>query len=108
MGPGRHAGKNRQNAVVPVSSASDLLLTDARATLQRTVAHRPQADLAIVFGYWMLMRPTDAHEARKIVAAAMQRSGAQQDFQTIATLGFATASGLLGVDAAATLKQGLD
>src|SRR5216684_3745771 len=106
MGPGRHAGKNRQNAVVSVSS--DLLLTDARAALERTLAHRPQADLAIVFGYWILMRPTDAPGATKIVAAAMQRSGAQQDFQTVATLGFATASGLLGVDASATLKQGLD
>jgi hypothetical protein len=108
MGPGRYAGKNRQNAVVSVSSTSDLLLTDARAALQRTLAHRPQADLAIVFGYWILMRPTDAPDATKIVAAAMQRSGAQQDFQTIATLGFATASGLLGVDASPTLKQELD
>ena len=91
-----------------MSSTSDVLLTDARAALQRTLAHRPQADLAIAFGYWILMRRTDAPDATKIVAAAMQRSGAQQDFQTIATLGFATASGLLSVDGFATLKQGLD
>jgi REase_DpnII-MboI len=108
MGPGRYAWKNRQNAVVFVNATSDLLLTDARATLQRTLTHRPQADLAIVFGYWIMRRPADAPEAAKIVSAAMQRSGAQQDFPTVATLGFATASGLLGVDASATLKQGLD
>jgi hypothetical protein len=108
MGSGRHAGKNRQNAVVSVNSTSGLLLTDARAALQRTLAHRPQADLAIVFSHWILMRPEDVTEATKIAAATMQRSGAQQDFQTVASLGFATASGLLGVDVSATLKQGLD
>jgi len=81
---------------------------DARAALQRTLAHRPQGDLAIVFGYWILTVPTDVPESAKIVAAAMQRSGAQQDFQTVATLGFATASGLAGTGVSATLKQGLD
>jgi len=94
--------------MVSVNSTSDLLLMDARAALQCSLAHRPQADLAIVFSHWVLMRPTDAPEATKIVAAAMQRIGAQQDFQTVATLGFATASDLLGVGASATLKQGLD
>jgi hypothetical protein len=108
MGPGRYVGKNRQNAVVSVSSTSALLLADARGTLQRTLAHRPQADLAIAFGYWMLMRPVDAAEVAKITCEAMQRSGAQQDFQTIATLGFATASGLFDINTSATLKQGLN
>jgi REase_DpnII-MboI len=91
-----------------VRPTSDLLLADARATLQRTLAHRPQMDLAIVFGHWMLMRPTDAPEAAKIVSEAVQKSGAQQDFQAIATLGFATASGLFDVNRSATLKQGLN
>jgi hypothetical protein len=91
-----------------MNSTSDLLLADARAALQRTLAHRPQTDLAIVFGYWILMRPADAPEAEKTISEAMQRTGAQQDFQTIATLGFATASGLFGVPESGTLKQGLD
>ena len=91
-----------------MSATSDLLLTDTRAALQRTLAHRPQADLAIVFGYWIMMMPRDAPDATKVVAAALQRSGAQQDFQTVAALGFATASGLAGPRASATLKQGLD
>jgi len=94
--------------VVLVSSASDFLLADARAALQRALTFRPQSDPAIEFGYWMLMRPVDAAEARLIATAAMQRSGAQQDFQTVATLGFARESGLLGPEAAGTLKQGLE
>jgi hypothetical protein len=91
-----------------VRATSDLFLADARATLQRTLAHRPQTDLAIVFGYWILMRPTDAPEAAKIVSEAVQKGGAQQDFQTIATLGFATASGLLDINRSVTLEQGLN
>ena len=94
--------------MVLVSSASDFLLADARAALQRALTFRPQSDPAIEFGYWMLMRPVDAAEARLIATAAMQRSGAQQDFQTVATLGFARESGLLGPEAAGTLKQGLE
>lgn len=94
--------------MVPMNSTTDMLLTDARAALQRWLAYRPQADLAIAFGYWVLMRQADAPVAKRIVAAAMQRDGAQLDFQTVATLGFATASGLLGVDASPRLKQGLD
>jgi hypothetical protein len=94
--------------VVLVSQASDFLLADARAALQRALTCRPQSDPAIVFGYWMLMRPGDAAESMQIATDAMQRSGAQQDFQTVATLGFARESGLLEPEAAVTLKQGLE
>jgi hypothetical protein len=94
--------------VVLVSGASDFLLADARAALQRALASRPQSDPAIAFNYWMLMRPGDAPEAGQIAIAAMQRSGAQLDFQTVATLGFARESGLLGNEVAGILKQGLE
>ncbi|ABK18162.1 hypothetical protein Sfum_2482 [Syntrophobacter fumaroxidans MPOB] len=94
--------------MVPVNSTTDFLLADARAALQRWLTFRPQSDLAISFSYWILRRPSDAPETMTIVAEAMQRNGAQQDFQTVATLGFATAAGLLGIDALPRLKQGLD
>ena len=94
--------------MVPVSNPSEFLLADARAALQRALTRRPQADSSIAFGYWMLMRPGDAPEARQIGTSAMQRSGAQQDFHTVATLGFAGESGLLGQEAAGTLKKGLE
>ena len=99
MGPGRDAGAHRENAVVSVSNASDLLLADVRSALQRALTCRPQSDPAIVFGYWMLMRPGDDPEATQIATAAVQRTGAQLDFQTVATLGFARESGLLGPEA---------
>lgn len=108
MGSRRDAGPHRKNAVVLVSRASDFLLADARAALQSALTCRPQSDPAIVFGYWMLMRPGDAAEAGQIATAAMQRSGAQQDFQAVATLGFARESGLLGLEAGGILKQGLE
>jgi hypothetical protein len=91
-----------------VSSTSDFLLADARAALQRALAWRPQSDPAIVFSYWMLMRPGDVPEARQIATAAVQRTGARLDFQTVATLGFARESGLLGNEVVGTLKQGLE
>jgi hypothetical protein len=91
-----------------VSGASDLLLADARSALQRALARGPQADPAVLFAYWLLMREGDAAEAKQIASAAMQRSGAQLDFQTVAALGFARETGLLGAEAAAPLKQGLE
>lgn len=91
-----------------MTTASDFLLVDTRAALQRTLIRRPQADLALAFGYWMLMRAGDAPEAKTIATVAMQRSGAQLDFQTVATLGFARESGVLGPEAAGMLKQGLE
>jgi hypothetical protein len=91
-----------------MSKAADLLLADVRSTLRRTLARRPQTDPAILFAYWMLMATGDAPEASQIAAAAAQRTGAQLDFQTVAALGFARESGLLGPEASATLKQGLE
>jgi hypothetical protein len=91
-----------------VSTASDFLLADARAALERALSRRPQADHAIVFGYWMSSRAADAPEAHTISAAAVQRSGAQLDFQTVATLGFASESGLLEPEASGPLRQGLE
>lgn len=108
MGPRRDVGTHRKNAVVSVSKVSDLLVADARSILMRTLTSRPQTDPAILFAYWMLMRAGDAPEAGQIAAAAGQRTGAQLDFQTVAALGFARESGLLGPEASGTLKQGLE
>ncbi len=108
MGPGRNAGPHRENAVVSVSDTSDLLLADARSALQRELTRRPQADPAVLFAYWMLRRAGDEVEAKQISAVAAQRTGAQLDFQTVATLGFARESGLLGPDGSEVLRQGLE
>lgn len=76
--------------------------------LLRTLTGRPQTDPAILFAHWILMRPADEAEAKQTAAIAVQRSGAQLDFQTVATLGFARVSGVLGSETSATLQQGLD
>jgi hypothetical protein len=104
----RDAGTHRKNAVVPVSDASGLLLADARSMLVRALLRRPQTDPAILFAHWMLMREADEAEAKQIAAAAAQHTGAQLDFQTVAALGFARESGLLGTEISGTLKQGLE
>lgn len=91
-----------------MSDASDLLLSDARSALLRILTHRPQTDPAILFAHWMLRRAGDEAEAKQIAAAAAQHAGAQLDFQTVAALGFARESGLLGAEISGTLKQGLE
>src|SRR6266850_4768710 len=108
MGPGRHAGANQQNPLVFMSTVSEFLLADARAALERLLESRPQADMALMFSSWISAVPAVTSEAKTIAEAVSQRYGAQQDFQTVATLGYALHSGLLDTAAKATLKQGLD
>lgn len=91
-----------------MSEASSLLLSDARSTLLRALARRPQADPAVLFAYWLLGTKETEAEAKQIASDAAQHTGAQLDFQTVAALGFARESGLLGIEIAGTLKQGLE
>jgi hypothetical protein len=108
MGPGCHARANWKNTVVLVSAVSDFLLVDARAALERSLKSRPQPDIALVFGSWIAQAAAETSEAATIAAAAVQRSGAQQDFQTVAILGYALHGGLLDTGSRVSLKQGLD
>ena len=91
-----------------MSGAASILLADAVAALERQLEARPQTDLAIVFASWVATGTTTGTEATHIVEKAAQRSGAQQDFQTVAALGFALHAGSLDAGAKAALKQGLD
>lgn len=91
-----------------MSDVSALLLADARANLQRTLAQRPQTASAVAFAYWILRREPDTHEAKEIAEACARMAGAQLDFQTVAALGFASQSGLLGAEAMPPLRQGLE
>lgn len=94
--------------MVSVSSTSEFLLADASAALRRSVAARPQSDLALIFGQWIGAGRAPAGEIEAIVASAAQRGGAQQDYQTVAVLGYASACGLLDSSFAAVLTQGLE
>jgi REase_DpnII-MboI len=91
-----------------VNSAADFLLCDARASLERQLNALPQTGLATVFAGWVAQAPaTDIHVSQA-VSAAVHRSGAQQDFQTVATIGYALSAGFVGASAHGTLKQGLE
>ena len=94
--------------MVLVNTVSNFLLVDARAGLERLLESRPQSDIALVFGSWMAPLPENISEAKAIAAAAAQRSGAQQDFQTVAMLGYALHAGLLDTIFKESLKRGLE
>lgn len=94
--------------MVPMTAAAEFLLSDAAATLSRQLKLRPQTDLAIVFARWIGAAPDDGAEARQAIAAAAARTGAQQDFQTVAALGFASHGGILDQASNGALKQGIE
>lgn len=91
-----------------MSAVSDFLLVDGRANLERVLKSRPQPEIALVFGSWIARQATDTSEAATIAAAAVKRSGAQQDFQTVAILAYSLDVGLLDEGCRVSLKQGLD
>jgi hypothetical protein len=91
-----------------MSGASEFLLSDAAAALSRQLTVRPQTDLALVFANWIGAMPEDMAEIQHVVSAAAARTGAQQDFQSVAALGFALHGGLVDSAANAALKQGIE
>lgn len=91
-----------------MSNSTELLLTDARAAMERSLARRPQTELDLVYGFWLTRDSVSAAEAEGIAARMLQRKGAQQDFQTVASLGFACAAELLDAGGRPTLKGGLE
>jgi hypothetical protein len=63
--------------------------------------------LSKVFVAWLLEEPERSLEFASIAAQAAKRQGADQDFQTIAILGFAADAGLLSELQVEALKRGL-
>jgi hypothetical protein len=93
--------------VVLVTATSEFLLTDARAALRRRLDDPDRTELSRAFAAWLLREPNLRAEFASLVAAAAERKGAQQDFQTVATLGYGAESGLLEGPQVDALKQGL-
>lgn len=94
--------------MVSMNSAAVFLLSDADATLSRQLNLRPQTDLALVFAGWIGAAPEADSEIRQIISAATTRTGAQQDFQTVAALGYALHGGLLDATSHEALKLGIE
>jgi len=90
-----------------VSATSKFLLEDARAALRRRVSDAGRTELSRAFGAWLLQETeTDAVFA-SLVSEAATREGAQQDFQTVAILGFGADAGILDAEQIEALKKGL-
>jgi len=88
-------------------STSDFLLTDARAALRRRLTESCRTELTRVFAAWLLRESETDAEFASLVSEAATREGAQQDFQTVAILGFGADAGILGAAQIEALKKGL-
>ena len=93
--------------MVPVSTTSDFLLADARAALRRRVSDAGRTELSRAFATWLLRETEADAEFASLVSDAATRQGAQQDFQTVAILGFGADAGILGAEQIEALKKGL-
>jgi hypothetical protein len=90
--------------MVPVSTP---LYAEARASLQARIAESSQRDLSKAFVWWLLQNSEGRGEFASLAAHAAKWDGADLDFQTTASLGFAADAGLLSDSGLAALKKGL-
>jgi hypothetical protein len=95
--------------MVPVSATTEFLLADARLALRKIVSGDGRTELSRAFTAWLLHgteAQTDA-EFATLVREAAAREGAQQDFQTVAILGFGASAGILRLEHIDVLKKGI-
>ncbi len=90
-----------------VSTISNFLLADARAALRRRVSNAGRTELSRAFAAWLLPGAETDADFASLVNEAATREGAQQDFHTVAILGFGADAGLLAAKEAEALKKGL-
>jgi hypothetical protein len=90
-----------------VIAASEFLLSDARAALRRRAAEAGRPELSRAFAAWLLRGREMDIEFASVVTDATARIGAQQDFQTVAILGFGAQAGILSALQTEVLKKGL-
>ena len=90
-----------------MTATSDFLVADARAALRRRLADTDRTELSRAFAAWLLREPDLKTEFSSLVAAAAGRKGAQQDFQTVAILGYGSEAAMLNAQQVDALKQGL-
>jgi hypothetical protein len=93
--------------MVSVSTTSEFLLADARAALRRRASEESRTELSRAFGAWLLPDANQDSEFLSLVREAATREGAEQDFHTVAILGFGADVGLLAAGEIEALKKGL-
>jgi hypothetical protein len=90
-----------------VTATSEFLLADARTALRRRLAEPDWTDLSRAFAAWVLREPGLAGEFLSLVEVAATKEGAQQDFQTVAILGYGSDAGILSGTQIEALRKGL-
>jgi hypothetical protein len=90
--------------MVPVIEPSHI---EALAALRTHIVESCRRDLSKIFVAWLLQEPEQRAEVALIADEAANRQGANQDFQTIAILGFAADAGFLSEPQVEALKRGL-
>jgi hypothetical protein len=84
-----------------------LVILDACAKLRTRVTETCRRDLSRAFVAWLRRERDQTTEFLLVATQAAEREGADQDFQTIAVLGYAADAGLLSAPQVAALTKGL-
>ncbi|HEX8091168.1 MAG TPA: CHAT domain-containing protein [Blastocatellia bacterium] len=91
-----------------MSSPSELLFQDVRAGLVRQVlAVSGQGDMDEAFAAWLLVGEDIGLVVERAARLAASRLGGERTYRDVATLGFAAANGLVGIDEKTALEVGL-
>jgi len=98
---------NFGNEKEPKPPNGRILLADARAALRRRLADPDRTELSHAFAAWLLREPQLKADLVSLVAAAAEKKGAQQYFQTVAILGYGSEAGVLDARQIDALRQGL-
>jgi REase_DpnII-MboI len=73
--------------MVPIESPSEILLADTKHWLALRIEAGITTELSKMFQHW-LEQASDTASFQEMLATAAQRIGAQQDYQTVAVLGY--------------------
>jgi hypothetical protein len=95
--------------MVPVNGTSEFLLAHAREALRRRALETGRTELSRAFGAWLLRHTVSDMDDQfaALIHEAATREGAQQDFATVAILGFGAEACLLRAAEIEVVKRGL-
>jgi REase_DpnII-MboI len=103
-----HAGAHRQNEVVSMSHADEMLFQDAKAAFLREItAVKGQNGLDEAFAAWLLHMHDGGMTVEAPARAAAAHIGAERSYRDVAVLGFASASNTIDPSQRDALSIGL-
>jgi hypothetical protein len=90
--------------MVPVTGVAHV---DVHAALRSYLVKSCRRELSTAFMAWLLHEPHKEADFASLANRAAAREGAEQDFQTVAVLGFAANAGVLSATRIETLRKGV-